>query len=180
MDLLLTHREKLSFDYQPAVYSWFWGYHQTQLIDKTEEKPFAIAVSISLKNEFDDELYIKLSKMLKEQQESDKEIGVIIPERCPNKELLGIKPEFQDQAAEIEERNQITAKKIIELCEQLDELGCNYETYGFKQEPIPEDWYDWQEGLVPLRPFIVWCKSGTQFYEFMIEHNLLEQKNLTI
>ena len=174
MDLLLTNRDKLIFDYQPAIFSWFWGYNHSHTLNKTDkELPFAIAFSIKLKNEFDDDLFQTIAQMLKDQQDMDKEINVIIPERSMNRGLLGIKPEFQDQAAEIEEKNQMTAKKIIELCEQLDELGCNYETFGFQQEPIPEEWYDWQEGLASSKPFTVWCKCGTKFYEFIKDNNLL-------
>lgn len=176
MEILLTKRDQLLFEHRLITYSWFWGYHYNP-VDKPlkENESNAVSFYIKLKDRFDNNLFKEIKNMLKERQKQDSGIVITFPKRMPDKELIGIKPEFQDQAAAIEEENQKTAKKIDALYQQLDELGAAYEPFGFTVKPIPEEWYEWKEGKTPYANmgFTVCCHHNTEFYKFIKENNLI-------
>ena len=174
MDYILTIRDQINIRWIPATYSWFSGYTVDQNYQDNEPLNY-LCISITTKDKLDeDDLFSKISKILQELNNDDKEIRLEISNKTHSyEELIGIKPEYQDQASEIEIENQQTANKIIELCQKLDELGCRYESHGFTQKLIPEDWYEWRKGMTH-EPIKIWCKNDSKFCQYLVDNGLIK------
>lgn len=127
------------------------------------------------------ELYEKMQRVVQEQQLAGEDIqvnGSWAPILAVSKQRTNVKPEFLKEFRALVRANKRRAKQYRKLCQALQALGCNLKD----GVPLPryreaeEAWFASENvELKRTGSMIICCRAGTQLYDYLAEHGVLEK-----
>ncbi len=136
----------------------------------------ALQFTIKVKRIDGIELYDKVLSVIEKLQKTD-QIKVDVTRPYVTRTKLEPKEEYKQLVEEMTESNAEIVTKYQSLVEKLEVLGCDCDDIGAPTlKSIPDEYYDWKIHTDATRGSInVCCHSGTEFYKFLNENNLLEK-----